>query len=210
MPTIRRLTIGPTFPRKHWLAPATPWSRRHPSLAFYQKRGIDLRLNAHVNHIDTAHKRVELHGGNTYDYDMLLLATGADAVYLDMPGADLPHVHYLRSRADCDALVTRAKEAKRVVVIGASFIGLEVAASLRVRKLRVEVLGREAIPMKKISGDQVGGFIRRLHEQHGVTFHLGASPVSIDESGVTLDNGERLDAGLVVIGVGVEPNLALA
>ena len=97
-----------------------------------------------------------------------------------------------------------------MVVIGASFIGLEVAASLRVRKLRVEVLGREAIPMKKISGDQVGGFIRRLHEQHGVTFHLGASPVSIDESGVTLDNGERLDAGLVVIGVGVEPNLALA
>ena len=80
MPTIRRLTVGPSFPRKHWLAPATSWSRRHPSLAFYQERGIDLRLNAHVTHIDTAHKRVELHGDNMSDYDMLLLATGADAV----------------------------------------------------------------------------------------------------------------------------------
>ena len=122
----------------------------------------------------------------------------------------LPHVHYLRSRADCDALIAGAKKARRVVAIGASFIGLEVAASLRVRKLRVEVLGREAIPMKKIPGDQVGGFIRRLHEQHGVTFHLGASPVSIDESEVTLDNDERLDADLVVINVGAKRNIALA
>lgn len=140
----------------------------------------------------------------------LLLATDADPARLDLPGADVPHVHYLRSGADCEALIAGAKQAKRVVVIGASFIGLEVAASLRARKLSVDVVGPESIPMEKVLGAEVGGFIRRLHEQHGVTFHLGASPVSIDATGVTLDNGKRLDADLVVIGVGVTPNIVLS
>ena len=180
------------------------------TLAFYREHEIDLRLNARVTRIDTAHKRIELDDGTACDYDRLLLATGADPVHLDLPGSDLPHVHYLRSRADCDALIASAKKAKRVVVIGASFIGLEVAASLRARKLSVDVVGREAIPMEKILGAKVGGFIRRLHERHGVTFHLGASPASIDATGVTLDNGKRLDADLVVVGVGVKPNIALA
>ncbi|CAN5214833.1 FAD-dependent oxidoreductase [soil metagenome] len=178
--------------------------------AFYREHDIDLRLNTRVTRIDTAHKRVELEGGGTCDYDALLLATGADPVHLDLPGADLPHVHYLRTQADCNALIAGAKAAKRVVVIGASFIGLEVAASLRTRDLGVDVVGRETIPMEKVLGTEVGGFIRRLHEQHGVTFHLGVSPVSIDATGVTLDNGKRLDADLVVIGVGVKPNIALA
>lgn len=178
--------------------------------AFYREHGIDLRLNTRVTHIDTAHKRVELVGGGSCDYDALLLATGADPVHLDLPGADLPHVHYLRTQADCNALIAGAKAAKRVVVIGASFIGLEVAASLRARDLAVDVVGRETIPMEKVLGTDVGGFICRLHEQHGVTFHLGASPASIDATGVTLDNGKRLDADLVVIGVGVKPNIALA
>ena len=181
-----------------------------PTLSFYRERGIDLRLNVRVTRIDTAHKRIELEDGGACDYDMLLLATGADPVHLELPGADLPHVHYLRSRADCDALIASAEKAKRVVVVGASFIGLEVAASLRARELGVDVVGREAIPMGKVLGDEVGAFIRRLHEQHGVTFHLGASPVSIDATGVILDNGTRLDADLVVIGVGVTPNVALA
>ncbi len=180
------------------------------TLSFYEEHAIDLRLNTRVTRIDTEHKRVELDGGGACDYDALLLATGADPVQLDLPGADLPHVHYLRSRADCDALIAGAKNAKRAVVIGASFIGLEDAASLRARKLAVDVVGREAIPMSKVVGDQAGGFVRRLHEQHGVTFHLGASPASIDASGVTLDDGKRLDADLVVIGVGVKPNIALA
>ena len=180
------------------------------TLSFYQEHDIDLRLNTHVTRIDTARKRVELGDGGACDYDALLLATGAEPVHLDLPGSELPHVHYLRSRADCDALIASAKNAKHAVVIGASFIGLEVASSLRARKLSVDVVGREAIPMEKVLGAEVGGFIRRLHEQHGVTFHLGASPASIDATGVTLDNGKRLDADLVVIGVGVTPNLALA
>lgn len=181
-----------------------------PTVSFYRERGIDLRLNARVTRIDTARKRVELEDGSACDYDALLLATGADCVHLDLPGADLPHVHYLRSQADCDALIAGAEKANRVVVIGASFIGLEVAASLRARKLNVAVVGREAIPMEKVLGAEVGGFIRGLHEQHGVTFHLGTSPVSIDATSVTLDNGKRLDADLVVIGVGVKPNIVLA
>ncbi len=163
-----------------------------------------------VTRIDTAQKRIELDDGSACEYDTLLLATGADLVHLDLPGADLPHVHYLRTLADCDALIADAKKAERVVVIGANFIGQEVAASLRARKLAVDVVGREAIPMEKVFGAEVGDFIRRLHEQHGVSFHLGASSASIDAGGVTLGNGERLDADLVVIGVGVKPNIALA
>jgi NADPH-dependent 2,4-dienoyl-CoA reductase/sulfur reductase-like enzyme/nitrite reductase/ring-hydroxylating ferredoxin subunit len=180
------------------------------SMEFYKQHDIDLRLNTRACRIDTANKEVELQDGSRCSYGALLLATGADPVRLDLPGAELPHVHYLRTLADCEALIESTKTAKRAVVIGASFIGLEVAASLRARKLVVDVVGRETVPMEKVLGTEVGGFIRRMHEQHGVTFHLGASPKLIDADGVTLDTGKRLDADLVVIGVGVKPNLALA
>ncbi len=180
------------------------------SAQFYRDHQIDLRLNTRVARIDVAGRQVELEDGSRHGWDALLLATGADPVRLDFPGADLPHVHYLRTAADCDALVAAAEKAKRAVVIGASFIGLEVAASLRARKLDVQVVGREAVPMEKVLGPEVGRFIRSLHEQHGVGFHLGCTPASIDASAVTLSNGERLAADLVVIGVGVRPNVALA
>ncbi|MEO8626486.1 MAG: FAD-dependent oxidoreductase [Betaproteobacteria bacterium] len=180
------------------------------SAEFYRQRHIDLRLNARVARIDTVARQVELEGGSRHGYDMLLLATGADPVRLELPGADLPHVHYLRTARDCDALIDGAKTAKRAVVIGASFIGLEVAASLRARALDVQVIGPEAIPMEKILGPEVGSFIRGLHEEHGVRFHLGTKPASIDATGVTLQGGARLAADLVVIGIGVRPNVALA
>ncbi len=180
------------------------------SAQFYRDQGIDLRLDARVTRIDVAARQVELEDGSREGWDALLLATGADPVRLDLPGVDLPHVHYLRTAADGDALVAAAQKARRAVVIGASFIGLEVAASLRARELDVQVVGREAVPMEKVLGPAVGRFIRALHAQHGVGFHLGRTPVSIDAEGVTLDNGERLAADLVVIGVGVRPNVALA
>ncbi len=180
------------------------------SSQFYRDQRIDLRLNVRVARIDVAARQIELEDGSRQGYDALLLATGAEPVRLDLPGADLPHVHYLRTAADCDALVAAAQKARRAVVIGASFIGLEVAASLRARKLDVQVVGREAIPMEKVLGAEVGRFIRSLHEQHGVGFHLGCTPASIDASDVTLSNGDRLAADLVVIGVGVRPNVALA
>ena len=180
------------------------------SMAFYKQLNIDLRLNARVTRIDSAARQVELEDGSRHGYDALLLATGADPVRLDLPGSDLPHVHYLRTLADCDTLVANAKTARRAVVIGASFIGLEVAASLRAHSIEVKVVGREAIPMEKVLGAEVGNFIQRLHEQHGVRFYLESTPASIDATSVSLQSGERLDADLVAIGVGVKPSVALA
>src|SRR5581483_5935406 len=123
---------------------------------------------------------------------------------------DLPHVHYLRSFADSRALVAAVLAAKQAVVIGASFIGLEVAASLRARNIGVHVVGREACPMEKILGAEVGDFIRKLHEEHGVIFHLGTTPTRIDARSIALASGENIAADLVVIGVGVRPAITLA
>jgi NADPH-dependent 2,4-dienoyl-CoA reductase/sulfur reductase-like enzyme/nitrite reductase/ring-hydroxylating ferredoxin subunit len=180
------------------------------SAEFYQERDIDLKLGVRVAAIDTASRHVQLLDGSRHAYDALLLATGAEPVRLDLPGGDLPHVHYLRTLADSRALVAKALASQRAVVIGASFIGLEVAASLRARNIDVHVVGRETRPMEKILGVETGNFIRKLHEEHGVTFHLGTTAASIDKRSVTLESGENLPADLVVIGVGVRPAIALA
>ena len=180
------------------------------SAEFYREHDIDLKLGVRVASIDTAGRQVQLDDGTRHAYEALLLATGAEPVRLELPGGDLPHVHYLRTLADSRALVAKALVAKQAVVIGASFIGLEVAASLRARDVEVHVVGRETCPMEKILGAEVGNFIRKLHEEHGVTFHLGTTAASIDERSVTLQNGERLAADLVVIGIGVRPATALA
>ena len=180
------------------------------SAKFYKDHKIDLHLGARVAAVDVANRYVELANGRRYAYGTLLLATGADPVRLEVPGGDLPHVHYLRTLADSRALVAKALASRCAVVIGASFIGLEVAASLRARNIDVHVVGPETIPMEKVLGAEVGGFIRRLHEEHGVTFHLGTTATSIDERSVTLKNGEKLQADLVVIGIGVRPATSLA
>jgi NADPH-dependent 2,4-dienoyl-CoA reductase/sulfur reductase-like enzyme/nitrite reductase/ring-hydroxylating ferredoxin subunit len=177
---------------------------------FYRKHGIDLHLDTRVTAVDSERREVTVADGTRHSYDALLLATGATPVRLDLPGADLPHVHYLRTQGDAEAIVEAAATAMRAVVIGASFIGLEVAASLRARDVEVEVVGRELVPMEKVLGPEVGRFIRALHERHGVTFHLGCSPASFDAAGVTLDTGQRLAADLIIVGVGVRPATALA
>jgi len=177
---------------------------------FYQEHRIELKLDARVATIDTATRQVQLVDGTRHAYDALLLATGAEPVRLEVPGANLPHVHYLRTFADGRALVATALTSKRAVVIGASFIGLEVAASLRARNIVVDVVAPDTVPMLKILGEEVGTFIRQLHERHGVTFHLGTTATSIDDGHVTLQNGERLPADLVVVGIGVRPAIALA
>jgi NADPH-dependent 2,4-dienoyl-CoA reductase/sulfur reductase-like enzyme len=177
---------------------------------FYKERGIDLKLGARVTRVDTVSKQVRLMNGTTHAYDALLLATGADPVRLDVPGADLPHVHYLRTLADSNAIVEKAKTSKRSVVIGASFIGLEVAASLKARNLEVHVVAPHSVPMEKVLGRDVGTFIRKLHEQHGVIFHLGTTATSIDERKITLQSGETLPADFIVVGIGVRPAISLA
>ena len=119
-------------------------------------------------------------------------------------------MHYLRTLADGRALVASALVAKRAVVIGASFIGLEVAASLRARDIEVHVVGTETILMEKVLGPEVGNFLRKLHEDHGVTFHLGTTATTIDKQNVMLKSGDRLLADLVVVGIGVRPAISLA
>jgi len=178
--------------------------------AFYREQGIDLKLDAPVATLDTGNQRVQLVDGSRHAYDALLLATGAEPIRLDVPGATLRHVHYLRTLADSRALVAKALTAQRAVVIGASFIGLEVAASLRVRNVDVRVVAPETVPMEKLLGADVGTFIRELHERHGVTFHLGTTATSIDKQSVSLKSGEILQADLVVVGIGVRPVIALA
>ena len=177
---------------------------------FYNEHDIDLKLGVRAAAIDKAVRRVELADGSHHNYDALLLATGAEPVHLDIPGSDLPHVHYLRTLTDSRTLVGKALMAKRAVVIGASFIGLEVAASLRARNVEVHVVGTETTLMAKILGPQVGDYLRKVHEDHGVTFHLGTTAATIDDQCVTLKSGERVPADLVVIGIGVRPAISLA
>ncbi len=177
---------------------------------FYRDHQIDLMLNTPVEAIDTANRRLRLLSGVYRDYDALLLATGAEPVRLAVPGNDRPHVLYLRSLADGHTLLTEALAAKGAVVIGASFIGMEVAASLRARNVDVHVVAPETQPMERTLGAPVGNFLRKLHEAHGVTFDLGTTATSIEPRAVVLQNGRRIDADLVVVGIGVRPRTMLA
>jgi NADPH-dependent 2,4-dienoyl-CoA reductase/sulfur reductase-like enzyme len=154
---------------------------------------------------------VRLDDGTTRRYDALLLATGATPVRLAIPVEQgSPPVHYLRTLADSRAIVGRAEDGARAVVIGASFIGLEVAASLRARKVEVHLVAPEAHPLERVMGPELGQFIQRLHEEHGVIFHLRQKPARIGAAGVTLEDGTRVAADFVVVGIGVRPNLSLA
>jgi apoptosis-inducing factor 3 len=195
---------------KDYLAGNAPeeWIPLHPP-DFYAERRIEL-VKAGVKAIDPQAKRVTLDDGRTLDYGALILATGSEPIRLPLPGADRPHVHLLRSLADSRALIEKAKASRRAVVVGASFIGLEVAASLRARNVDVTVVAPDPRPLEKVMGPEIGDFIRSLHEEHGVTFKLGTKPKAIHETEVELESGERVAADLVVLGVGVRPRVALA
>jgi NADPH-dependent 2,4-dienoyl-CoA reductase/sulfur reductase-like enzyme/nitrite reductase/ring-hydroxylating ferredoxin subunit len=177
---------------------------------FYRDQAIDLQLRTHVTGVDVSARQVVLGDGQQLPFDRLLLATGAEPVRLNIPGADQRNVYVLRSFSDSRAIIAAAKTARRAVVIGASFIGLEAAAALRAREIEVHVVAPEQRPLERILGPEFGDFIRALHEEHGVVFHLGETATAIDGATVRLQGGATLSADLVVVGVGVKPRIELA
>ncbi len=196
---------------KDYLAGSAPeeWVPLRPD-DFYKDAGIDLRLNTRVSFIDPKGRSVGLENGDALPFERLLLATGAEPVRLQIPGADQAHVHTLRTLSDSRAIIAAAGDARRALVIGASFIGLEVAASLRARDLEVHVVAPERRPMERILGPKMGDFVRSLHEEHGVIFHLEDTVVRIDGTRATFKGGNAIEADLVVVGIGVRPRVTLA
>jgi NADPH-dependent 2,4-dienoyl-CoA reductase/sulfur reductase-like enzyme/nitrite reductase/ring-hydroxylating ferredoxin subunit len=178
--------------------------------AYYKKHDLTLVPGVEVTKLEPAAHRVTLADGRTLEYGALLLATGAAPIRLDIPGATLPHVFTLRTLPETRGILARVVKGGTAVVIGASFIGLEAAASLRARGMEVHVVGPEARPLERVLGPELGDFVRALHEEHGVVFHLGRKPAAISPRDVTLDDGTVIPAELVVMGVGVRPLTALA
>lgn len=183
------------------------WLWLHPD-AFYEAHRIT-RRTGRVTRIDAAAKKVHFEGGGALEYGALLLATGASAVQPELPGAG-PTVHTLRSVGDLRALVKATEGKRRAVVLGASFIGLEVAGSLRARGLEVHVAAPDALPLARVLGPELAAVVKRLHEEKGVVFHLEQRATGLFAGGVVLADGSRLEGDVVVAGVGVRPNVVLA
>jgi len=196
---------------KDYLAGKAPedWIPLRPPEVYAELR-IEPLVGLEAAALDVRARRLTCVDGREIPYGALLLATGAEPVRLDVPGSGLPHVHTLRTLADSRAIVDLASRVKRAVVIGSSFIGLEVAASLRERGVEVHVASKDARPLERVMGPEVGDFVRGIHESHGVVFHFETTAASIDARAVTLTNGERLETELVVAGIGVRPRTRLA
>lgn len=183
------------------------WLWLHPD-DFYEARKIT-RRRARVTAIDSGARRLTLEGGESLPYGALLLATGASAIQPDLPGEG-PPLYTLRSVADMRAIIKASEGKQRVVVLGASFIGLEVAGSLRARGLEVHVVAPDAAPLSKVLGPELGAVVRKLHEDRGVVFHLERRATGRVPGGVHLSDGSTLEGDFIVAGVGVRPNLGLA
>ena len=196
---------------KDYLAGSAPedWLPLRPA-SFYSDNAIDLRLQATVAGVNLRSREIALANGDTIPFDRCLLATGAEPVRPSIPGAKPSDVLVLRSLSDSRAIIDRARTARRAVVLGASFIGLEVAASLRARNIEVHVVAPEERPMERILGPQMGAFIRALHEEHGVVFHLRNTASALEGGKVRLSGGSVLEADLIVAGLGVSPRTGLA
>lgn len=196
---------------KDYLAGTAPeeWIPLRPP-EFFEAQQIKLVLEARAIRIDASAQRVAMEDGSSHEYDALLLATGAEPIRLDIAGAELPHVHYLRTLADSRAIIGALGSAKRAVVLGSGFIGLEAAAALRKRGLEVHVVSPDAAPLEKVLGPALGEVVRKLHERHGVVFHWQTRASSISSSSVTLTDGSSIQADLVIAGIGVRPVVGLA
>ncbi|HEY0730700.1 MAG TPA: FAD-dependent oxidoreductase [Pyrinomonadaceae bacterium] len=176
---------------------------------FFAEHDIQLLFNQEVTRVDAQAKTIVFEGGETMDYDALLVATGGAPVRLNIPGSDLKNVCVLRSFADADSIIETAGRSRRAVVVGASFIGMEAAYSLRERGLDVTVVAPSQEPFEVTLGNEVGAVFRREHERHGVRFKLGSIVYRFEGShnveAVTVDSGESIETDMVVVGVGVRP-----
>jgi 3-phenylpropionate/trans-cinnamate dioxygenase ferredoxin reductase component len=181
---------------------------------FYAEHDIDLRLGRTAVELNTSASEVTLNDGETVRYDRLLVATGAEPRQLSIPGSELDGVMYLRTTEDCDALRARLDRGGVLVVVGAGWIGAEVAASARQRGLDVTVIEPASVPLERVLGTEVGGIYRDIHADHGVQMLLGTG-VERFEGGSAVErvrttDGRTLDCDFVVVGVGVEPRITLA
>jgi 3-phenylpropionate/trans-cinnamate dioxygenase ferredoxin reductase subunit len=176
----------------------------------YAAHRVDLVLGKRAERIEPPERTVVFDDGSRREFGALLIATGAEPIPLQIPGANTTGVFYLRTFEDSRRIVERAKSATHVAVLGASFIGLEVAAALRTRGVGVTVIAPDSRPLARVMGDEVGAFVQALHEAHGVTFHLGQTVSSLAGRRVTLSGGTTVDADFVVVGAGVRPAVALA
>jgi NADPH-dependent 2,4-dienoyl-CoA reductase/sulfur reductase-like enzyme/nitrite reductase/ring-hydroxylating ferredoxin subunit len=215
--SITMIGAAPTLPvdrpnlSKDYLAGNAPeeWIPLRPP-DFYAEQRIDVLTGRRVTELERRTRELKLDDGTRRAFDAVLLATGASPVRLPIPGADGPHVHYLRSLADSRAIIAEAESGKRAAVIGASFIGLEVAAALRARDIDVTVIAPDSVPLARVLGPDIGAFVQRLHESHGVKFRLGVTPKALQPDTVLLSDGSMVPYDFVVLGVGVLPNVAVA
>jgi len=176
---------------------------------FYKEACITIMLNKNVTGVNPKEKKISFEDGGSITYHKLLIATGGEPRRINIPGEDLKNVFTLRSFDDSNRIIKAAADASKAVIIGASFIGMETAYSLRKRGLDVLVISMEMIPFEKVFGKEVGKLFKRLHEENGVKFRLSFSLKEFagkdKVEAVLLQNGEKFEADLVVIGVGVRP-----
>ena len=181
---------------------------------YYDEHDIELRSGVEVTEISPGDRRVTLAGGEEIGYDALLLTTGAEPRRLPIPGGDLEGVCVLRSVADSDALRERLDGGGRVVVVGAGWIGSEVAASARQRGLEVVLVEPQTVPLERVLGAEVGAFYRDVHAAHGVELHMDTGVEGFEGDGavqrVRTSKGDALECDFVVVGVGVAPRTGLA
>jgi NAD(P)H-nitrite reductase large subunit len=178
---------------------------------FYADQRIEVLTNTEVTSLDPRARTVTFRGGETLSFDKALIATGGTPRISDVPGADGEGCFTLRSFSDARSIVEAAAGAKRAVLVGSGFIGLELASSLCTRGLEVEVVSREELPLAHILGERIARYLKRRHEQKNVTFHMGATVDRISGAKgaktVTLSGGKLLNADFVVFGLGVKPAL---
>lgn len=179
------------------------------SLDFYKDHNIEILFNKQAVRVDAAAKTIAFEDGSSMTYDALLLATGGKPRRLDVEGANLQNVFTLRSFEDTERILASCEQASHAVVIGSSFIGMEIAAGLTQRGLQVTVVSPDSLPFKKILGEEIGQLFQQVHEEQGVSFRLGIKATQLEGNSkveaVVLENGERLTADLVVVGIGVQP-----